>query len=381
MSCYWMVEASVAWQMRELSGADPLMVSLVTATLQFTVMLAVMPAGVIADIVDRRRLIVASHLWLAIVVGLVGALQAVGWLTPALLLALLPAIALAQAIRMPVIGSVLVDTVDRGALPAAVALNSLGQNASRIVGPALAGLLLGVGGPGLSLMVAVAGLALAAMALASLRFDSHRAGPALTVQRFLEDARDEQAYLAVTPWKRNLLLRAGGFFICASAIPALLPVVFGSGRTYGLMLSLYGVGAIAGLVAIGRPRSDRDSERRAVVAQGAHAVGLLLLGASGDGAFAALALLACGASWLALSNSLMTAAQLQLPAASRARGLSIVYAVGMAGLAAGGPLWGVLARHLGTSVAFVAAGLLSLAIVGLTFRRPFTLGDDRAGVG
>jgi dipeptide/tripeptide permease len=118
-----------------------------------------------------------------------------------------------------------------------------------------------------------------------------------------------------------------------------------------------------------------------VIAQCVHAGGLLLLGAGGDGALAALALAICGGSWLALSNSLMTAAQLQLPAESRARGLSIVYAVGMGGLAAGGPLWGWVARHFGTEVGFAAAGLLSLVLVGLTGRRPFTLGSGRAVAG
>ncbi|MCU0759192.1 MAG: MFS transporter [Steroidobacteraceae bacterium] len=379
MTCYWMIEASCAWEMRVLSGADPLLVSLVTSTLQFTVMLAVMPAGVIADIVDRRRLIVASHAWLGIVVAMVCALLAAGWLTPGRLLAFLPAIALAQAIRMPVIGSSLVDTVERGALPAAVALNALGQNAARIVGPAAAGLLLGVGGASLGLAVAVAGLLLAGAALASVPFERRRPHVPLTARSFLEDARAERAFLASTRWKRNLLLRAGGFFACASAIPALLPVVFGSGTVYGAMLALYGAGAVAGLLVIGRPRSDHASERRALVAQSMHGAGLVLLGTAGDGVGAAAALLVCGAAWLALSNSLMTAAQLQLPAESRARGLSVVYAVGMAGLAAGGPVWGWVARQFGTGAGFVAAGACSLLLVGLTFRREFTLGGSRRG--
>lgn len=381
MSCYWMIEASCAWQMRVLSDADPLWVSLVTATLQFTVMLGVMPAGVIADIVDRRRLIIASHAWLGLVVGALCALHLAGWLTPGLLLAFLPAIALAQAIRMPVIGSALVDTVGRDSLAAAVALNALGQNASRIVGPALAGLLLGLGGAGLSLQVAIVGLVLAGAALATVGFERRRPRVALSMRRFLDDAREERDYLAATRWKRNLLLRSGGFFVCASAIPGLLPVVFGSGQVYGLMLACYGAGAVVGLLAIHRPRSDRSSERRAWVAQCVHAVALMLLGAAGDGAIAALPLLVCGAAWLALSNSLMTAAQLQLPAESRARGLSVVYAVGMAGLAVGGPVWGWVARHFGTGVGFAAAGLLSLVFVALTFRRPFTLGSVRAAPG
>ena len=74
LSCYWMTEAAVAWQMRIATDADPFMVSLVTSTMQVTVMALVMPAGVIADIIDRRRLVLFSHVWLAAVLTAVVAL-------------------------------------------------------------------------------------------------------------------------------------------------------------------------------------------------------------------------------------------------------------------------------------------------------------------
>ncbi len=371
-----MVEAVCAWQMRLLTNADPLMVSLVTTALQFTVMAAVIPAGVIADIVDRRKLILISHAWLSIVLGVLCGLIFAESLTPVLLLLFVPAIALTQAVRMPVIGSMIVETVDRSALGPAVALNALGQNASRIIGPAIAGLLLGIGGATVALGIAAIGLLLAGGLLASVV--TTRAEPARrpTLQGMMDDFREERRYLATTSWKRNLLLRLGGFFVCASAIPALLPVVFQSATTYGLMLSLYGVGAILSLLVTGRSMAGAASERRAVVAQCVHACGLLLLGLSGGAWPAAIALLACGGGWLALSNALMTAAQLQLPAASRGRGLSIVYAVGMAGLATGGPVWGLIARHFGIASAFVAAGVLSLAVVALTRSRRFTVADE-----
>lgn len=380
MSCYWMIEATLAWQMRVLSDADPLRVSLVTAAMQFTVMAAVMPAGVLADIVDRRRLLLASHAWIFMIVGLVCALAATGRLSPGLLLLFAPAIALTQALRMPVIGSLVVDTVDRPALGAAVALNALGQNASRIVGPALAGVLLGAGGVTAALAFAGLGLFVAGGVLATIRPDRHRPGMRLTLRQFIDDARDQRRQLAAGGWRRNLLLRFGSFLACAAAVPALLPVVFHDGTTYGLMLALYGAGAVTGLLALGRPRSDASIEVRARIAQCGHAAGLLLLGAAvvaggaAGGVLAAAALLGCGAGWLALSNAFMTAAQLQLPGESRGRGLSTVYAVGMGCMAAGGPAWGWLARHHGTEAAFVTAGLLSLLLVATTHRRRFSLG-------
>jgi MFS family permease len=369
LSCYWMTEAAVAWQMRVATDADPFMVSLVTSTMQVTVMALVMPAGVIADIVDRRRLILFSHVWLAAVLAAVAGLLVAGRLSPLLLMAFLPLIAIAQAIRMPVIGSLVFDTVDRDDLAAAVALNSLGQNGSRIVGPALGGALIGLGGTLAALSTAAVVLLFAGMALASAV--PRDTGPArvLSWRRMADDAREEWAYTSQTSWKQNLLLRLVAFFLCTSVVPALLPVAFGTGTLYGFMLALYGVGAFVSIAILGPPRSAAVIEKRLVAAQLLHACGLVAIGTSPSTWLTALALVCCGGAWLAVSNSLMTAAQLQLPTQARARGLSAVYAFGMAGLALGGPLWGSIASRFGVGTGFVCAGVTSVALLLLTHRR------------
>ncbi len=369
LSCYWMTEAACAWQMRIATDADPFMVSLVTSTMQVTVMALVMPAGVIADIVDRRRLILFSHLWLASMLVVMVALLLAGLLSPMVLMAFLPLIAVAQAIRMPVIGSLVFDSVDRSDLAAAVALNSLGQNGSRIVGPAIGGVLIGLGGALAALSTAAVILLFAGIALASAVPPEARPRKVLTWRRMADDAREEWAYTSRTAWKRNLLLRLVAFFLCTSAVSALLPVSFGSGTTYGFMLALYGVGAFASLAILGPPRSAAVIEKRLVAAQLLHACGLVAIGTTSSIWVTGLALMICGGAWLAVSNSLMTAAQLQLPAEARGRGLSAVYAVGMAGLALGGPMWGAIASHFGIGTGFICAGVTSGALLLLTYRR------------
>jgi MFS family permease len=372
LSCYWMTEAAVAWQMRIATDGDPFMVSLVTSTMQLTVMALVMPAGVIADIVDRRRLVLFSHVWLATVLAAVVALLVADRLSPPLLLAFLPLIAVAQAIRMPVIGSLVFDTVERDDLAAAVALNSLGQNGSRIIGPALGGALIGFGGTLAALSTAAVVLLFAGLTLASAVPRKASPARALTWRRMAEDARQEWAYTSQTRWKQNLLLRLVAFFLCTSAVPALLPVVFGTGPAYGLMLALYGVGAFASIAILGPPRSAAAIEKRLVAAQLVHACGLVAIGTSSSTWVTALALVCCGGAWLAVSNGLMTAAQLQLPTQARGRGLSAVYAVGMAGLALGGPLWGAIASRFAVGTGFVCAGVTSVALLLLTRRRHVT---------
>lgn len=374
LSCYWMTEAACAWQMRIATDADPFMVSLVTSTMHLTVMALVMPAGVIADIVDRRQLVLFSHFWLAAVLAAVVGLLFAGLLSPMVLMTFLPLIAVAQAIRMPVIGSLVFDTVDRDDLAAAVALNALGQNGSRIVGPALGGTLLGFGGTLAALSTAAVVLVFAGIALASAVPREARPARALTWRSMADDARQEWAYTSQTRWKQNLLLRLVAFFLCASVVPALLPVAFGTGTVYGLMLALYGVGAFASIAVLGPPRSAAAIEKRIVAAQLVHSFGLVTIGTTSNIWITALALMCCGGAWLAASNSLMTAAQLQLPAQARGRGLSAVYAVGMAGLALGGPLWGSIASRFEVGTGFACAGVTSVALLLLTYRRHVTTG-------
>jgi predicted MFS family arabinose efflux permease len=278
---------------------------------------------------------------------------------------------------MPVIGSLISDCVDREHLPAAVALNAVGQNASRVVGPALAGTLIGLGGPIATIGAAAALLLLSGLTLAAAVPPDARAHGGLSLRRLVDDARQEWSTTARTPWKRNLLLRLSAFFLCTSAVPALLPVKSGSGTTYGLMLALYGAGALGSLLVLGPPRSQAAIERRLRVAQSIHAAGLLVLGTTSGGWITAGALLTCGATWLAVSNGMMTAAQLQLPAEARGRGLSMVYAVGMGGLALGGPLWGSIASRFDVGSGFIAAAAVSLALLLLTGRRRITTESAR----
>jgi len=371
MSFYWLIEAILAWQMRLMSDADPFLVSLVPALMQFTVMAAVMPAGVVADIVDRRRLIFLSHAWIALASALLAALAINGRLTPTVLLVFAPAIALTQAIRMPVIGSLVIDTVDRPALGAAVALNAMGLNASRIIGPALAGVLLSFGSVFTALVLASLGLFIAGAILAGVGRGPKRPATRLTLRQFLDAVSEERRQLVTFGWKQNLLLRLAAFLACSAAVPALLPLLFGTGTQYGLMLSLYGVGALASLLLIGRPRTPRGSERRAIVAQCIHALAMIGLGLTGGSLLVAAVLVICGGTWFVMSNGIMTAAQLQLPEVSRARGLSIVYAAGMAAMAVGGATWGWLARHYGVDSALWAAGVISLVLAVLTRKRAF----------
>src|ERR1700716_4747185 len=141
----WMHEVGAGWLMTSLSSS-PYMVALVEAADSLPVMLLALPAGAIADIVDRRRLLIGAQVYFLIVIGTLAALTALDMITPWLLLAFTFAVGVGMALTMPAWAAIVPELVPADELPSAVALNSIGINVSRAIGPAIAGVLVATAG-------------------------------------------------------------------------------------------------------------------------------------------------------------------------------------------------------------------------------------------
>src|SRR5258705_13457252 len=141
----WMHDVGAGWLMTSLSSS-PSMVALVGAADSLPVMLLALPAGAIAAIVDRRRLLIGVQLYFLIVIGTLATLTALDLTTPWVLLAFTFAVGVGTAITMPAWAAIVPELVPADELPSAVALNSIGINVSRAIGPAIAGVLVAAGG-------------------------------------------------------------------------------------------------------------------------------------------------------------------------------------------------------------------------------------------
>ncbi len=364
LTAFWMTEVACAWQMRVMTNADPLLVASVYTALQLPIVFLVMPAGVMADLSDRRRGLAWTHAWLAASLGVVLWLTGTERLTPLLLLICMPLIAIGLAMRMPAVAALIPEMVRSQQIPAAVSLNNVAQNGSRLLGPALAGAIIAGLGVAAVLAVNTAIMALIVVLFLYMRDPPSTGAKTATTQGFLEAFKEGVLFAARTPWKRNILIRLGAFFGCAAAVPALMAVRFDNSETYGLMYGCFGAGSLLGVLAIGK-LGYRRLDSRLSGALFVCAICVMLFGLT-DHPPVAGPLLACiGASWLFCLNSLMVSAQMQLEPAIRGRGLSFIYTLGTASLAGGGLLWGALARALDPAVALLAAGacmLLSLAV-------------------
>ena len=136
--CTWMSDVAAAWTMTSLN-ASPLWVALVQTAASLPVFLLGIPSGALADILDRKRYFLFTQIWVAGVACLLSLVVFLDILTPGLLLLLIFANGVGLAMRWPVFSAIVPELVPRIQLPAALALNGVSMNASRIIGPLLAG--------------------------------------------------------------------------------------------------------------------------------------------------------------------------------------------------------------------------------------------------
>jgi len=366
----WMHEVGAGWLMTSLAPT-PLMVALVQAATTAPVFLLALPAGALADIVDRRRYLIATQVWMMIVAAILGALTLAGLTTAPLLLVFTFALGIGTAMMMPAWGAITPELVPRVELHTAISLNTIGMNVSRSVGPALAGLIVAIAGPGVVFILnAVSFLAVIA-ALKSWQRPARESE--LPAERLIGAIRTGLRFARHSPELRAVLTRGIAFFVFASASWALLPLIvrqeLSSGPgTYGLFLACMGIGAIGGALLL--PYAHSHASRDGIVAGATvlYTVAMLALAHSGNVVAAGAAMLVTGVAWISVVSSLMTATQTALPGWVRARGLAFFWVVFMGGMAAGSALWGQIASWIGIPETLTVAAIGALAGIAATRR-------------
>jgi MFS family permease len=371
----WMQDVGAGWLMTSLSSS-PALVALVEAADSFPVMLLALPAGALADIVDRRRLLIAIQVYLLIVAGALGILTLLELTTAWMLLGFTFVLGIGAAMMLPAWGAIVPELVPADQMPAAVALNSVAINASRAVGPAIAGVLVAAVGPWLVFVInALSYIGILAVLL-RWRREHHKS--TLPAERFLTAIRVGMRFVMHTRGLQVVLIRGGAFFVFASATWSLFPLIvrqeLGRGpEIYGLLLTCIGVGAVVGAVLLPRIRAKLSRDVVVAGASALYALAALALAYVQNIGLLAIAMLATGAAWISILSALQVTAQMTLPAWVRARGLAAFVVVFMGGMALGSVLWGQVATRIGIPPALTTAALGMVVAIGLTWR--FKLGQ------
>ena len=363
----WMQTVGAQELMLTLTTSSTLVALIQTAAGLPVVLLAV-PAGAIGDLVDRRRLLIASQSFMLVAAAVLAGLALAGLVTPWVLLILIFAVGVGQTLTSPTWQTLQPELVAPEDRTQAIALGSVNQNLSRAVGPAIGGALYAASGAGALFVVNAVSFVPVIGAVARWQ---GRARPASAVapEHVFDAIRAGARYVAASPALRVILLRAGLFMLFANSIWALLPLVarthlhLGSGG-YGLLLGGVGIGAVAGAAGLPRLRVRVTSAALMTASTLILAGVALVLAYVRVSALAGLALVIGGVAWILVLSTLNSQYQSTLPGWAKARGMSYYLVIFQGGGALGSAAFGLIAQTAGLTKALLAAAV-ALALVAL----------------
>lgn len=363
----FMQNVGAAWLMGDL-GASALAVASIQAATTFPIVLVGLPAGALADLFDRRRLLIVAQLGMLIAAGGLAMLTFADRVTPATLLALTFVLGLGMALTMPAWQAIQPDLVPHELFPQAISLGSVSANIGRAAGPALGGLGVAAGGP--ELVFLINALSFLGVVLVLLLWHPEarlHTGPRETLSGAI---RAGLRYGAHSRALRAVLVRTALFVPPGSAILALLPVIVRGpldlgAAGFGVLYGCFGVGAIAGALVLARVRVRASADGVMAASAIATALALVGLAAIHIPAVAAVALLIGGAGWTLGISMLNVTAMACLPGWVRARGLALTMLVSMGVVAISSIGWGALADLGLTRALAIAAATAALPVLAV----------------
>jgi len=375
----WMHDVGAGWLMTTLDPS-PMLVASIQAATTLPIFLFVMIAGAVADLVDRRMLLIWVNVAMAAIATLLALMVHWEAMTPTRLLVFTFLMGSCAAFLAPAWQAIVPSLTPRAMLPSAIALNSMGINISRAIGPAIAGFL--IVGVSLAAPFAVNALTFVGI-IAALIWWKPKARPAspLPPEHLAPAIAAGVRYVAYNQPFQATIARAFAFFLFASAYWAMLPLiakdVLASGpETYGILLTSVGAGAVGGALLLPRIKAWLGANKAVAVASALTAGVLFVLATSTTIVIAAAAAAMGGLAWIAVLSSLNYSVQVSLPDWARARGLSLFLMLFSGTMAGGSLLWGQIATLFDIQTALTVAGVGALA--GIVVSWPAKLNQGEA---
>jgi len=368
----------VAWLMATLTPSA-LMVALVQSASTAPSLLLGLFAGSLADLIDRRKLILTTQVMLFIATATLGAITLAGAVTPGILLAFTFAIGACFTFYLPAQSASINDLVGRADVPRAVALGAVAFNVARAVGPALAGAMVAALSSGSALLASA--VFFLVMILTRRGWKSPARPARAMPETLLSGIESGLRYTRHSPPMRAMIVHNVSFALCASIVLALLPVIardqleLGAGG-FGLLSASFGIGAIVSALLV--PRGLHRAPLNTVVTSFVllWIVGAVLIASSDYRAVAVLGALCAGGAWTGVFSSLSAGTQTSAPAWVRARAVAMNLIAVQASMALGSAFWGWLASLGGPRVAMLAAAGTMLVLLAANRRVRLKMGDE-----
>ena len=375
---YTMQAAMAAWVMATLTPSA-LMVALVQSASTAPFLLFGLVAGSLADIMNRRRLIVGTQLVMLLSTALLGLIALTGLVGPVSLLLLTFICGAGFTFYMPAQQASINDLVTREDLPRAVALGAVAFNVARAIGPAIAGAIAAWFGSGSALLTSSLFFVVMIFGVRSLK-PAEKNLPGVPETLFA-GVQSGLRFAWHSPAMRSLVILNISFTVCASALWALIPLVardqlgLGAGG-YGLLYGTFGAGAVVSALAIPEQLQKRSLNTVVRASILLWIAATLLVAATTFTTVALIGALFAGAGWVGVLSSLSAGTQSTAPAWVRARAVSINLLSLQTGLAVGSLLWGVLASIAEVRLTIAISSAIMLLLYAINHRVHVKLGDE-----
>jgi MFS family permease len=355
----WVQDVGSSWLMTSLAPS-PLMVSLIQTAGNLPYFLLGLLAGTLADIADRRRLLIVSQIWMLLSAGSLGVLTLLHLTTPWILLGMSFSLGIGSALGGPAAQAIVPELIPRDEVLEAVALNSMQFNIARGLGPAIGGIIVGACGAGMAFLANAVSFVGVTSVLISWRRPFKKS--ILPAERVYGGIRAGARYARYSPVVRAVLVRSLLFGLGTSAMWGVLPLAaraeFHADATgYGVIIAFFGIGAAACGFVLSTLRRLLSSDWIAMSGGMVFALANASVASAHRVYLLWFATFLAGAAWVAVTSTYNSAAQMALPAWVRARALSLYLLTLQGGLALGSVAWGYLASRFGIRTALDASAL------------------------
>ena len=367
----WLQQVAMSWLTYRLSGSA-LLLGFVTFCQYIAVLFIAPVAGVLADRVDRRRALLITQSVMLAQAATLAMLAATGVVAVWHVAALALVLGCASAFDIPLRHAMIARLVEhRSELPNAIALNSLLINCARVVGPALAGVLIAAVGEALCFGLNALSFGAVLVALTVMRWPARPPAPPPRgwLHSWLEGVRSAFGF---APIRAGLLLIAaisGTIGTSSTLTPVFAKDVFGGGaRSLGILLSSAGTGALLSALYLASRHTTRGLDRVILVAGACAALAMLAFAHASSFALALPLLIVLGAGLIAAQASIQTLVQTLVDDDKRGRVMSLYTMAFLGALPFGNLLAGAIARYAGEDVAFSLNAVLCLVALLIFWR-------------
>ena len=355
---FWMQNIIVTSLMIKWTDSDALMLSFVQTALFLPAMLLSLPFGILADIVDRRKFLIFSQLWMMLPPLIISALALTDTKSPIALLTATAMLSVGNAMKLPCQSAYLVSLTNKELMPFSIALNSMSVNGGRVIGPATAGFLMPILGA-TSLLIANSFVYFIYIIIL-LNLPSKFKIIKLTYPQIIKKIEGIITYSTQEKTYRIILLRGGLYFCTWSTILGIIPLILKDPKDFGFLYGLFGTGAVVGASLYGILSNLTSKTTGINIGICLHGVILLLLSLTNNIFLLGCLMLLMGITSFFVMTSLQVSAQQKFPDEIRGRGLALITTVFMGATALSSPFWGYLTNFVTPSTTLKIASFFAI---------------------